>query len=332
MSFFLYLTSAPSQTEVGAARPIESLEELRAPSLPQDGVPLDGGTARPATTRRAPTSGGSHSEQWDPLRVYLREACEHELLTRAEEESLAQKVQEGDLGARERMILGNLRLVVKIAREYDGFGLPQLDLINMGNIGLMRAVERFEPGRGAKFSTYASWWIRQGMLRGLSNQSRTVRLPAHKIQMIARLKRTKDELDMALGREASDREVAVEARVPVEQVRKMLSLSQTTVSLDAPLGREGDETVASTLADDAAKDPGASSERADLHRAIRMHLERLKPQERSILIRRFGLDGGASETLEDIGADYGVTRERIRQIEAQALLRLRKLTIGKSLP
>jgi RNA polymerase sigma factor (sigma-70 family) len=227
------------------------------------------------------------------------------------------------------MILSNLRLVVRVAKEYEGFGLPQLDLINLGNIGLMRAVERFEPERGAKFSTYASWWIRQGILRGLSNQTRTVRLPAHKIQLISRLKRTKDDLEMALGRDASHTEVAAEAQVPVGLVRKMLSLSQSTVSLDAPLSHDVNETVASTLADENANDPSAMSERADLHQAVRKHLEQLKPRERIILSRRFGLEGGVCETLEDIGADYSVTRERIRQIEAKALAKLRKLVVTR---
>lgn len=342
MSFFCYLNASPAQPTVQTTQPSPvperpsapeqggALDELRTPPRPKGATPLATVSDAAPLARSEVPAEGDPVGPWDPLRVYLREACRHSLLTRAEEESLARKVQGGDLEAREQMILANLRLVVKIAREYEGFGLPALDLINLGNIGLMRAVERFEPDRGAKLSTYASWWIRQGILRGLSNQSRMVRLPAHKIQMIARLKRTKDELEMALGRDASDTEVAAEAKVPVGMVRKMLSLSQSTVSLDAPVHREGDETIASTLADDNVKDPSATSERADLHEEVRKHLARLKPREQTILSRRFGLDGGACETLEDIGADFGVTRERIRQIEAKALQTLRKWTVGKS--
>jgi RNA polymerase primary sigma factor len=263
------------------------------------------------------------------LKAYLREACVYPLLKRHEEDELARLVQEGDLEARERMILSNLRLVIKVAKEYDQLGLPLGDLINMGNIGLMTAVERFEPERGAKFSTYAVWWIRQGMLRGLSNQARTVRLPTHKIQQINHLKRVKEQLDMALGREALDTELAVEAQVPVGRVRALLSMSRNAISLDTPLGSDTDDTLGSTLAEDPSKTPNALSERLDLHRHVRGYLEKLHPRERLILTRRFGLDGKNPETLEQIGADYHVTRERIRQIEAKALLKLKRMTLGR---
>ena len=339
MSFFSYYNKSVTGVEPAVSNEPLTLEALQLPAAPLKGSHSD--PVRPVDSRGddfgGQKSGAQHEQHsqrdwgqtWDPLKAYLREACVYPLLKRHEEDELARLVQEGDLEARERMILSNLRLVIKVAKEYDQLGLPLVDLINMGNIGLMTAVERFEPERGAKFSTYAVWWIRQGIFRGLSNQARTVRLPTHKIQQINHLKRVKEQLDMALGREALDTELAVEAEVPVGSVRALLSMSRNAISLDAPLGSDTDDTVGSTLAEDPSKTPNALSERLDLHRHVRGYLEKLHPRERLILTRRFGLDGKNPETLEQIGADYHVTRERIRQIEAKALLKLKRMTLGR---
>ena len=266
---------------------------------------------------------------WDPLRQYIKEAVITPLLTRDEELSLAAKVQEGDEAARERMILSNLRLVIKIAKEYEGCGLPILDLINLGNIGLMKAVDRFEPERGAKFSTYGAWWIKQSIFRGLSNQTRTIRLPTHAAQEISRLKRTRDELEIVLGREPSPPEIAEEAKVPVSRVRRLLAVEGVTLSLDAPISAHNEESVSTTIADDESKSPSAVTERNELKLRVARYLSNLSQRERAVLTRRFGLDGKDPETLENIGADYGVTRERIRQVEAKALGKLKKLTSGE---
>lgn len=338
MSFFTYYNNSVATLEKVVpqeAPPKETLQpqssplnELRTPQL--DEAPVDPGQAR--SSRKQPdgpvTGSVSIDGTWDPLKVYLREACDHPLLTRQEEDDLAALVQQGDLAARERMIVSNLRLVVKIAREFDELGVPLLDLINMGNIGLMTAVTKFEPDRGAKFSTYAIWWIRQGILRGLCNEARTIRIPAYKIQQLYRLRRAKEHLDTELGREATDEELAAEAEVPVRQIRQILSLSKTTLSLDAPVGYDGDETISSTVSDDTSKIPSALTECSDLQRRVRLYVDKLGEKERVILTRRFGLDGKNPETLEEIGADYHVTRERIRQIEARALVKLKRLALG----
>ena len=329
MSFFSYYNMPAMNAKTAVSREPSELEALQAPPRPLNVAPPHVDKSAPAESQRSESQGNSGAEVWDPLRSYLREACVYPLLQRHEEIDLARLVQSGDLEARERMILSNLRLVVKVAKEYDGVGLPLVDLINMGNIGLMTAVERFEPDRGAKFSTYAVWWIRQGILRGLSNQARTIRIPAYKIQQLYTLKRAKEQLEIELGREATDKELAKEAQIPLREIRKIFSLSHGTIPLDAPMSSDREDTVGSTVADDAAKIPSAVSERSDLHRLVRLYVDKLGERERIILTRRFGLEGKDPETLEEIGADYHVTRERIRQIEARALLKLRKMTLGR---
>lgn len=273
--------------------------------------------------------GAGPRGEWDPLRKYIQEAVITPLLTREEELSLAAKVQQGDDQARERMILSNLRLVLKIAKEYEGCGLPMLDLVNLGNIGLMKAVDKFKPDKGAKFSTYGVWWIKQSILRGLTDQTRTIRLPAHASQEITRLKRTRDELEVTFGREPTAREIAHEAQVPESRVRKLLAVSATTIALDAPISANNEDSVSTTIADDESKIPSVEAERNELKSRVVLFLKHLNPRERTILTRRFGLNGKDPETLETIGHDYGVTRERIRQVEAKALRALRKLASGE---
>jgi RNA polymerase primary sigma factor len=265
---------------------------------------------------------------WDEntsLRLYLREAVETALLTPDEEVVLARRIQAGDEEAREHMIKANLRLVVKIAREYEDYGLPLLDLINEGNIGLMRAVERFDPTKGAKLSTYAAWWIKQSIKRALSNQSKSIRLPIHVVQELARMKKAENRLESELGRQPTELELAAVLEVDVEDIQRWREAAAVgATSLDAPLGSDPESgRVADVIADDNAKMPwsGVSDEtNAEL---IRELVATLNVREQRILRERFALDGGEPRTLEEIGADFGLTRERIRQLEAAALKKLR---------
>jgi RNA polymerase primary sigma factor len=298
-----------------------SLEALSMPGA-QPTITMRTGAAVAPHEVEDPTS---RRGSWDPLRRYIQEAVVYPLLTREEERAVARKIQEGDPEARERMIVSNLRLVMKIAKEYEGCGLPTLDIIELGNVGLMKAVDRFNPDLGAKFSTYAVWWIRQGILYGLSTQSRTIRLPTHKTLEFGRLMRTKDELQMTLGREPTDKEIADEAKTSPSRVRELFSLTFASVHLDAPMSATNNEPISSTIADDESKSPSVTTEHEDLKQRVKEYIRKLSPREQIILTRRFGLDGKEPETLDSIGADFGVTRERIRQVEAKALMRLRQL-------
>ena len=266
--------------------------------------------------------------RWDEnssLRLYLRDAVETPLLTPAEEIQLAHRIQAGDPAAREHMIKANLRLVVKIAREYEDYGLPLLDLVNEGNIGLMRAVERFDPTRGAKLSTYAAWWIKQAIKRALSNQVKSIRLPIHLVQQISQLRRAESAFEAKHGRPGRDSELAVVLGVGEDDILHWReSATVGTTSLEAPLGTDPDAgCVADLVADDNAEMPwnGVSQEtNAEL---IRQLVGTLNSREQRILQERFALDGGEPRTLEEIGVDFGLTRERIRQLEAVALKKLR---------
>ncbi len=265
---------------------------------------------------------------WDEntsLRLYLREAVETALLTPQQEIELAHRVQAGDEAAREHMIKANLRLVVKIAREYEDYGLPLLDLINEGNIGLMRAVERFDPTKGAKLSTYAAWWIKQSIKRALSNQSKAIRLPIHLVQQIAQLRRAENQFEAKHGRPPRDSELSVVLGVSEDDIAHWRESALVgTTSLDAPLGNDSDSgRVADVISDDNAKMPWASVSEETNAELIRELVETLNTREQKILRERFALDGGDARTLEEIGTDFGLTRERIRQLEAAALKKLR---------
>jgi len=254
----------------------------------------------------------------------MRDAVEVPLLTIAEENSLAARIHRGDSEAREHMIRANLRLVVKIARDYDGFGLPLLDLINEGNIGLMKGVERFDPAKGGKLSTYASWWIKQSIKRALANQSKTIRLPVHLVDKVTKLKRAAHQLQELLGREATDEELADEMDVPVKKIRFWQRASQKTASLDAPLGDDDSSRLADVVPDAESQSPYGTLEEKTTHQMIREFLGILDARELTILKERFGLEGDREKTLDEIGRRFGVTRERIRQLQNIALAKLRR--------
>jgi len=267
----------------------------------------------------------SNAELLDSLQLYMREVGQVDLLTPEEEVELAKRIQDGDEAARERMIRANLRLVIKIAREYEGYGLPLLDLINEGNIGLMRAVEKFDPSKGGKLSTYSSWWIRQSLRRAIANQSRTVRLPIHMLDKIAKIRRAVTKLRETLGADPTDEEVAEEVGLSVRQVARARKVEISVSSLDAKLGDEDSNQLGDIIADERAKAPGESLELEGMLNLVGELLDRLPQRELKILQLRFGLNGGVEHSLEDIGKIMGVTRERVRQLQNLALARLRKM-------
>jgi len=261
----------------------------------------------------------------DAIQLYLREIGQVKLLTREEEIALAKRIKRGDKKAREHMIKANLRLVVKIAREYEGLGLPLLDLINEGNIGLMKGVDRFDVRKGAKLSTYASWWIKQAIKRALANQSRTIRLPVHVVDQLAHIRKTEARLHETLEREPTDEEIAHHLEIDVRRVGQYRKASRAPVSLDSPIGDDDSASVAEVVADGNAVAPFDRIVRNSDHKFLRQVLAALDARERKILTLRFGLDGGEPKMLEQVGKRFGVTRERIRQIQEQALRKLRAL-------
>lgn len=260
----------------------------------------------------------------DSLQLYLREIGQVKLLTPEEEIALAKRIKRGDKHAREHMIKANLRLVVKIARDYENLGLPLLDLINEGNIGLMKGVERFDPKKGAKLSTYASWWIKQAIKRALANQSKTIRLPVHVVDKVAHIRRAEMRLREQLDREPTDEEVASELGLDARRVRRYRQASKAPVSLDAPLGDDDTERVSEVVADPNAALPSERLAYESDNALVQEILATLPDREREILALRFGLADGKERTLEQVGERFGVTRERIRQIQEEALKTIRK--------
>lgn len=256
--------------------------------------------------------------------LYLKEIGQTALLTIEEENALAARIKKGDKAARERMIKANLRLVVKIARDYEGYGVPLLDLISEGNIGLMKGVERFDPSKGAKLSTYSAWWIKQAIKRALANQGKTIRLPVHVVDKLFHIRRAEARLQEAFGREATDEEIAGELDTTPDKIRELRTASQRPASLEAPLGYDSDNRVADVVADENAEDPYDELEGKANTAMLREVMKDLDPREVTILRYRFGLDGDDEKTLEEVGRKFGLTRERIRQIQEIALKKLRK--------
>ena len=266
------------------------------------------------------------------LKVYLREISRTPLLTPEEEVKLARRIKRGDKEARTHMIKANLRLVVKIAQDYSGYGLPISDLISEGNIGLMKAVERFDPKKGGKLSTYAAWWIKQSIKRALANQSKTIRLPVHMVDKIAKMRRIATLLAEALGREPTDEELADEVGLPRRKLAMLKQASQRPTSLDAPIN-EGEATeYGEIIGDDRAEDPLESLSEKNLHGELSGLLDVLDKRERRIIDERFGLTGKTPMTLEEVGREFGVTRERIRQLQNVALTKMRKALCRKDKP
>jgi RNA polymerase primary sigma factor len=287
--------------------------------------------------REAPVSdskGGNQNEPFETeasrydgetaYRLYLREIGQIRLLTPAEEVALAKRIRKGDKKARDQMIKANLRLVVKIARDYEGCGLPLLDLINEGNIGLVKGVERFDPRKGAKLSTYAAWWIKQSIKRALANQSKTIRLPVHVVDKLSHIRRAEAKLHDLFEREPTDEEVAAELGIDPRRLTHYRIMAVRPASLDAPLGREDSTQMGDVIRDEGAATPYEQLEERNNAALVRDMIVTLDPREQSILRRRFGLDGAEVMTLEEVGEEFGVTRERIRQIQEEALKKLRR--------
>jgi len=267
----------------------------------------------------------------DPVRMYLKEIGRVPLLTAQEEVELAKRMERGDEEAKRKLIEANLRLVVAIAKKYVGRGMLFLDLIQEGNLGLIRAVEKFDWRKGFKFSTYATWWIRQAITRALADQARTIRIPVHMVETINKLVRVSRQLLQQKGREPTPEEIAEEMKLPVERVREIMKIAQEPISLETPIGEEEDSHLGDFIEDAEALAPAEAASYTMLKEQLEGVLETLTARERNVLKLRFGLEDGRPRTLEEVGREFGVTRERIRQIEAKALRKLRHPSRSKRL-
>ena len=267
----------------------------------------------------------------DPVRMYLKEIGRIKLLTPEEEQEIAKKMAEGDEDARKRMSEANLRLVVSIAKRYVGRGMQLLDLIQEGNLGLMKAVEKFDYTKGYKFSTYATWWIRQAITRAIADQARTIRIPVHMVETINRVLRTSHSMVQKLGREPTTKEIADELHIEESKVEEVLKIAQEPVSLETPIGEEEDSHLGDFIQDDEASQPSEEASYTLLREQLEEVLSTLTPREEQVLRMRFGLTDGKPHTLEEVGKEFDVTRERIRQIESKALRKLRHPSRSKKL-
>lgn len=267
----------------------------------------------------------------DPVKVYLKEIGRVPLLTPEEEVDLAVRISNGDEAAKKRLSEANLRLVVSIAKRYLGRGMQFLDLIQEGNLGLIKAVEKFDYTKGFKFSTYATWWIRQAITRAIADQARTIRIPVHMVETINKVKKVSSQLLHANGREPSAEEIAEELDMPVDKVREIMRVAQEPVSLETPIGEEEDSHLGDFIPDDDAPAPAEAASFALMKEQLLDVLDTLTPREEKVLRLRFGLDDGRQRTLEEVGKEFNVTRERIRQIEAKALRKLRHPSRSKKL-
>lgn len=311
------LPAADALEEDPLAADLENLE----PEL--DEIAETGEIERPVSG--SAVIGDMSDGELDATRLYLNEIGFSPLLTAEEEVKFARLAQKNDAAARRRMIESNLRLVVKIARRYMNRGLALLDLIEEGNLGLIRAVEKFDPERGFRFSTYATWWIRQTIERALMNQTRTIRLPIHIVKEINIYLRAARRLAQTLEREPSPEDVAQMLDRPIEDVKRMLGLNERITSVDSPLDRDSDRTLIDTIPDEHNRDPARLLQDDDMQRHIDAWLAQLNDKQRAVVERRFGLDGREIATLEEVGNEIGVTRERVRQIQIEALRRLRHI-------
>jgi len=308
----------------GGVAESETEETGSGAAVAVDALPLDAPPSFLEKSEPAQTDSGAPLERSN-LQLYLQEIGKTALLTIDEEIALAKRIRRGDKAARDHMIKANLRLVVKIAMDYKDFGLPLLDLISEGNIGLVKAVERFDPRKGGKLSTYAAWWIKQSIKRALANQSKTIRLPVHLVDKISKMRKTAMVLSERLGREPSDEELAAELQIPTSKVAHLKSVSVRPASLDAPIGEDGDSsTFGEIVGDENAASPFENLREKNLGFDLRSMVDSLDKREAEIIRLRFGLDGRDELTLEEVGRRFKVTRERIRQLEYIALGKMRK--------
>ena len=313
----------------------DTLEELNIETVGEDLPPIDDDELLPALDEleeidevteeeiaEADSMVDSYSTD-DPVRMYLKEIGKVSLLTQEEEIELAVRMSQGDEEAKRRMAEANLRLVVSIAKRYVGRGMLFLDLIQEGNLGLIKAVEKFDYTKGYKFSTYATWWIRQAITRAIADQARTIRIPVHMVETINKVIRVSRQLLQELGHDPSAEEIAAEMNIPVEKVRDILKIAQEPVSLETPIGEEEDSHLGDFIPDEDASEPSEAASFSLLKEQLMSVLATLTPREEKVLRLRFGIEDGRTRTLEDVGKEFNVTRERIRQIEAKALRKLR---------
>ena len=265
------------------------------------------------------------TEERSPIRYYLDQIGKTPLLTLEQETALARRVLKGDEAARQQMIQANLRLVVRIAKDYDNFGLSLMDLISEGNFGLIKAVERFDPDKGGKLSTYASWWIKQAIKRALATSGKTIRLPVHMVDRISQMRRVTNQLAAELGREPHNEEIAMAMEIPLAKVVHMKSVANRAASLDQPVGEEGDATLGDLVKDESERTPFETLRGKSDNDEIATMLAALEPREAEILTRRFGLNGESPLTLEEVGERFKLTRERVRQLQQSALMQLRRI-------
>ena len=311
--------------DASAEEAVMDPEEAVAAS--EEATKLDGDAAalERARSRTSRYSYTSRQQQADATQLYLNEIGFSPLLTPEEEKHYARLARDGDESGRRRMIESNLRLVVKIARRYVNRGLTLLDLIEEGNLGLIRAVEKFDPERGFRFSTYATWWIRQTMERAIMNQTRTIRLPIHVVKELNLYLRASRELSQQLDHEPTAEEIAEKCEKPVKDVKRMLGLNERVASVDTPIGHNGDKSLLDTVPDEGSADPAALLQESNIKGCLGQWVEQLSEKQQEVLCRRFGLRGYSTMTLEQVGAEIGLTRERVRQIQVEALRRLREI-------
>ena len=321
----------------------DTLEELNIETVGEDLPPIDDDELLPALDEleeidevteeeiaEADSMVDSYSTD-DPVRMYLKEIGKVSLLTQEEEIELAVRMSQGDEEAKRRMAEANLRLVVSIAKRYVGRGMLFLDLIQEGNLGLIKAVEKFDYTTGYKFSTYATWWIRQAITRAIADQARTIRIPVHMVETINKVIRVSRQLLQELGHDPSAEEIAAEMNIPVEKVRDILKIAQEPVSLETPIGEEEDSHLGDFIPDEDASEPSEAASFSLLKEQLMSVLATLTPREEKVLRLRFGIEDGRTRTLEEVGKEFNVTRERIRQIEAKALRKLRHPSRSKKL-
>jgi RNA polymerase primary sigma factor len=307
----------PNETQL-----LNNTAELDAPEVNREGADPNSGSEGTAPSR---SRGGMDYDGNTSLKLYLCEIGKVKLLTPQEEIELAERIQKGDKKAREQMIKANLRLVVKIAHDYEGLGLPLLDLISEGNIGLMKAVERFDPTKGAKLSTYGSWWIKQSMKRALANQTKTIRVPVHMVDKISKMHRAARRLQEIFGREPSDEELGQDLGITSFRVAQMRMAATRPASLDAPMLDDESNSLADVVEDKNADSPFERLQAKVATGVLQELVKKLNVREAKILRARFGLDGEPAKTLEDVAVIHGVARERVRQIQNTALRKLRKM-------